>query len=266
MFDLSELLARYILEHDIRGTTIEYYGRVVGVYSSWSRDNNGNGFTARSVSEFLLAMQQADKSAYYRRSLRSGLVALLRYHGDDGRVRPVKLTDLDPQAWFPQEVAKLITCSAGIPPHDDPTYWPTLIPAAYHTGLSQCDLERLTRVDVTHDGIVRIHRSRTGKRSLTWMPPQLVESRPSSGPLWPRNVSLESFRKWFKKIVTRAGLSGTFKKLRKTSGTEFDLLYPGKGHEHLANTRHIFERHYNGRRIDPPPMRLPPLPDGHNSA
>lgn len=262
MAHIDRLLRSYIVEHDIRETTVNYYHRIVSVYKSWCASKRRRFiFTARTVSQFLYEMQQEGKTAYYRRSLRNGLIALLRFYGDDGSVRPVKIYQLELHAWFPHEVARLVACSCGVPPVADESYWPTIIQAAYYTGLAQSDLERLERRNVSQAGVTVIRRSRTGKRSITWMPSELLITRPSTGPLWPRDVSAETFRKRFKRIVTAADLRGTFKTLRKTSGTEFDLLYPGKGHEHLANTRAVFDRHYNAQRISSPPFRLPLLPD-----
>lgn len=58
-------------------------------------------------------------------------------------------------------------------------------------------------------------------------------------------------------VVAAAGLVGTFKTLRKTSGTQAEIL-TGRGHEHLANTRGIFEKHYlDRRRVHREPVRLP---------
>ena len=64
----------------------------------------------------------------------------------------------------------------------------------------------------------------------------------------------------FSRIVAKAGLDGSFKKLRKSSGTRAEQLEPGRGHIHLGNSRKVFEQHYLGN--DPAkiqPIRLPSL-------
>ncbi|MEX0677783.1 MAG: hypothetical protein WD063_11950 [Pirellulales bacterium] len=87
----------------------------------------------------------------------------------------------------------------------------------------------------------------------------MLAELPTSGPVFPTLWSNEQFRKDFRHVVHAAGLSGTFKKLRKSRGTEAELL-TGRGHEHLANSRKEFEVHYLDRtRVHREPIRLPPL-------
>lgn len=39
-------------------------------------------------------------------------------------------------------------------------------------------------------------------------------------------------------------MEGSIGKLRHSSGTAAEIIHPGHGHEHLGNTRDVFERHY----------------------
>lgn len=57
-------------------------------------------------------------------------------------------------------------------------------------------------------------------------------------------ASAESFRKEARKLISAAGLPGSLKWLRSGSGSNFERLHPGRGHEHLGNTRAVFEAHY----------------------
>ncbi len=254
----NKVVESYLLEHDLRPTTADYYRRVWSVFRAWlSEQPPGTTFSAQSVSQFLLAKQIAGRSPDYRRSLRNGLVALLRHRGDTDRVRPVKLRPLEPECWTTEQVVRLVATARQYRYRRDPDYWPTLIEAAYYTGLCQVDLETITRVHIAPDGTVCIRRSRTGKRVVAWLPTEILASRPGTGPLWPRQISAEMFRRHFAKIVTMAGLAGTFKRLRKSSGTAVEQLYPGRGHEHLANSRAVFERHYLAASHVPPAL-LPP--------
>lgn len=55
-----------------------------------------------------------------------------------------------------------------------------------------------------------------------------------------------------------AGLSGSIGRLRHSSGTAFEISHPQRGHEHLGNTRKVFEGHYLdesliGGEVDMPP-------------
>jgi hypothetical protein len=65
--------------------------------------------------------------------------------------------------------------------------------------------------------------------------------RPLCFPTWGR---LELWRREALRLVKLAGLSGGIGQLRHSSGTAVELHHPGRGHEHLGNTRAVFERHY----------------------
>ncbi len=249
------LLESYLLARELKPSSERWYREVAGLFSKW----NGGELTAVNVSRFLAAQQASGRSADYRKSLRNGLVALLRFHGDSGKVRPVKLTALRHVAWTRDEISALLQAvESVITGKADQRYWRTLIEAAYWSGLSQCDLHILQRQNVDRDGTVRGERSKTGKPFLTYIPPPLVSHVPS-GTIWPLRTSREYFRRVFHKIVLKAGLRGTFKTLRKSSGTSVERLHPGQGHRHLANSRAIFERHYWFERDAKPLRPEPPL-------
>jgi hypothetical protein len=186
-------------------------------------------------------------------------VAILRHADYAGRVRPVKLPPLANETWTTSEVLRLVGAARQYRFPRDPDYWPSIIAAGYYSGFGQCDLERITREAVAHDGTVVLHRSRTGKREVGWIPLEVIACRPHTGPLWERPFTVEMFRRHFAKIVNAAGLSGSFKRLRKSSGTTVEEKNPGMGHLHLANTRAVFERHYLSANHVPRPFIPPPL-------
>lgn len=249
---IQAVLDEYLLCHDLSGGTPDYYRRVVGVLCHWhGRPVLREEFTATLVNQFLAAKQEAGRSSYYRRSLRSGLRALLRFaHGTCERLRPVKCAELESDTWTPQEVGALAYSAGG---------FRLLIMTAYFTGLSECDLRRLRGEDISQDGAIRFRRQKTGKTVLVGIPPELRAELPAAGLLFPLRTSGEYFRRMFRVIVKAAGLKGTFKKLRRSSGTEIELLHPGRGHIHLGNTRPIFEAHYWDKRRAASPM-MPPNP------
>ncbi len=263
------VLADYLLYNDLADSTAHYYRRVVSVYSGWLLNNQEKpGFTPESVSLFLRDMQTNGASPYYVKSLRNGLRALLNFSGQRDRVRTVKIVPLELEAWSAIDVALLVQAApAVIMPNcrssqarDRRWYWRTIIPAAWYTGLSQGDLFRLTRDCIGNDGRTVMRRSRTNKVATVWLPPGIIaEIGNRDGAFWRPRTSQEYFRREFDRIVKAACLSGTFKKLRKSSGTAVEVAYPGRGHEHLANTRKVFEAHYlarNAMQIEPmrPPM------------
>lgn len=239
---LRSLTCEYTLLHDMAEESSDQYHKIVGVFCSWYRgDVPKKAFTNELLSQFLLEKQRAGLSSYYIKSLRSHLKALYLFAGGHGVVRNVKLAKLSPESWTSEEVGRLVAAT-------DDAYWREIIQAAFYTGLSQCDLHRVERQHFRDDGSLPWVRSKTGAEVLIGVPVEFLASLgPRIGPLWPLRTSKEYFRREFKKIVHAANLTGTFKKLRKSSGTDVELQFPGRGHEHLGNTRKIFETHYLDR-------------------
>lgn len=266
----QDVLDEYLLYNDLEATTEKYYRRVVSAYTAWSLNHHERSpFTPRNASAFLRDKQAAGVSPWYLKSLRGGLRALLNFSGQEEKLRRVKVTPLDPEAWSASDVAKLIEQVPRVimahkltdAAHDRRWYWRTVIPAAWYTGLSQGDLFALDRFRIEADGRIILNRSRTGKEAIVWIPPELIEAIGNrTGMIWRPRTSPEYFRREFERITTAAGLSGTFKKLRKSSGTAAEIANPGHGHEHLANTRKVFEQHYLSRHaIHRQPVRLPSI-------
>lgn len=252
---LSDALQDYLLTHDLADGSEVFYRRTVGVFKTWSgRDVSKDEFTPDAVNRFIRDKQQAGKSSYYCRSLRNGLRAILRHvHGDCGKLRPVRCKELLSDTWTPEEVGRLASAAKDLRMR-------RVIWGAYYTGLSQCDLWRIERRDVTPNGVIHFTRQKTGKRVVVAIPVELLEELPAEGLLFPLGTSPEWFRRLFAIIVKRAGLCGTFKKLRRSSGTAIEMMYPGRGHIHLGNSRQIFETHYLDKARDVKPM-MPPRPD-----
>lgn len=102
---MQDLLESYLLTRELRPSSERWYREVTAIFSAWLA---GRDFTADNLSRFLAEKQRAGLSADYRKSLRNGLVALLRFHGDDSRVRPVKLTTLAHETWNDSQIRNLL--------------------------------------------------------------------------------------------------------------------------------------------------------------
>lgn len=264
---LRNALANYVLYHDIGADTRKWYGRIVSVYCGWAGgDVLLEQFTGEAISRCIADKQALGRSPYYLRSLRNGLVAILHeVRGNEPieRVRSVKCPPLDPDAWLPHEVERLIHVGCADMADASRWRWQLVIPCGYYLGLDRCDLERLQQANFRDDGaLVNFRRSKTGGAPMGGIPPDLLESIrrrcPAKGPILRMGISPEWFRKVFAGIVQRAGLHGTFKKLRKSSGSLVENDEPGKGHKHLGNTRAIFEKHYEAKKITRGEPTLPP--------
>jgi integrase len=271
MSTLKQRLDEYVLYHDLAAETVKWYRRIVSVFCTWAGgDVPLDRFDGTAISRLLADKKALGRSPYYIRSLRNGLVAVLhdvRGNGPVERIRGVRCPPLQPEAWTPGEVEKLIADGCRGMPYDSLWRWQLCIALAYYTGLDRCDIEKLERRHFGPDGAVFYNRSKTGGEPTSGIPVELlafIDSRcPGKGPILRMGIGPEWFRKIFAKIVERAGLHGTFKKLRKSSGSLVEKSQPGKGHKHLGNSRAIFEKHYEARRMTrgdatlPPTIRLP---------
>lgn len=246
-----EVLGDYVLTHELRESTADFYRRVVSCLCTWhGGDVLADEFTVELCSRFLMFKQQAKLTSPYRRSLRNGLRALLNHAGRVGKLRPVRLHLDEPDSWTPEEISRLVDAA----PNE---WWRQVIELAYYTGLSQCDLHECTR-EAIRGGVLHWRRRKTGEPVYVPIPENLLCRLPPSGPLVGLPFSEEWFRKLFAKIVTAAGLVGTFKKIRKSAGTSVESLYPGAGHLFLSNSRKVFELHYMTRKscrpLSPKPL------------
>lgn len=248
---MSDLVEEYVLIRETRPATVQYYHTTVRLFAAFLGSDKVDGLTAGNVSRFLQALQNEGRSSYYRKSLRNGLVALLRFAGDAGRVRSVRLDRLQHAIWNPAQVRQLIAaCAIVFSNASQVRYWETLIAAAWYSGLSAVDLHQIERRHVGDDGRVSWIRTKTRAPVVTYIPADLV-SHVDRGPVWPLESSKEWFRRQFQRIVKQAGLAGSFKMLRRSSGSNVECLNPGRGHEHLGNTRAVFERHYRFGEVAP---------------
>ncbi len=269
MRTVDDLLADYLLTHELSAETADYYRRMIGVLCTWAKRRVPlDAFTPELVNRLLLDKQRWGLTGHYRKSLRSALRALLSHHFNGelpGKLRPVKVEAIVVEVWSASEVQLLIESCGYMRDDRKRRWWRTIIAAAYYTGLSVCDLWTLRPSNIDHRGIVLAKRSKTGKPIAMRLPqPWLTESLllgRGDEPLWGRPMAKETFRQTFARVVSKAGLTGSFKKLRKSCGTSVEMLHPGRGHIALGNTRQVFERHYFGRKqFDDNPMGPDELP------
>jgi len=267
---LKGALNHYTLYRTLAPETVAWYSRAVSVYCTWAGgDVPLASFNGQTISEMLLAKQRAGRSAYYVKSLRGGLVALLREVRGDApveRVRSVKTPPLDPHGLTPAEVERLVKQCDSLPPEARWRYR-LMILLGYYTALDAADIWRLERKHIDRRGWIAFRRGKTGSLIFVAIPPEVVAEIdrhcPRKGPLIRMGVSKEWFRRVIAGLFARAGLQGTFKTLRKTSASLVESEQPGMGHKHAGNTRAIFEKHYDVRRLTrekptmPPKIKLP---------
>lgn len=263
---LRTAVENYVLYHDLKAETRDWYKRIASVFCNWAGgDPLLDQFNGEAISRCLADKQAAGRSPYYLRSLRNGLVAILheiRGNQPVERIRGVRCPPLEPEAWTAAEVERLLSPGCDHMPEGSRWRWQLIIALAYYTGLDRCDLERIERRHFTAEGALIYRRQKTGGAVGGGVPGEVlaeIDRRcPAKGPILRMGISPEWFRRVFARVVARAGLHGTFKRLRKSSGSLVEREKPGAGHKHLGNTRGVFERHYEARAITRAEPTLPP--------
>lgn len=276
MITLKQALDRYILDRDLAAETAAWYVRVVSVFCTWAgRDVRLSQFHGEAISRFLAAKKAAGRRPYYLKSLRGGLVAVLReVRGSRPveRIRSVRCPPLEPEGWTAAEVQRLLSPGCDRMTEASRWKWELCISLGHYLGLDRCDIEELEQRHFADNGALLYHRRKTGQAPSGRIPRKLLamirRRCPRKGPICRMGISKEWFRRTFAAIVARAGLFGTFKKLRKSSGSLVEAKTPGLGHKHLGNSRLVFEKHYEVRRLTrgkptmPTVIRLPRQPRG----
>ena len=137
-------------------------------------------------------------------------------------------------------------------------YWPAIIRAAWDSGLRRGDLWRLTTGQIRKDRSALIVQSKTKKvQPCRFYQSTIAAIERAGGHLaWP--LCTRCFGQHFDEIQKASGvLRGTFRWLRRGSGSRIDADHPGTGHEHLGNGRQVFDAHYNAR-LNAAKRPLPP--------
>lgn len=184
------------------------------------------------------------------------------------RLKSWRTPELRVEVWSVDDVRRLVAaCSIAfvntsgfrsVWPWPREAYWRTLIAAAWSTGLSQIDLLSLHRKTIG-DGTWYQTRHKTGKGVTCCISPSVlreIDKHGITGIIWAHPATEEGWRGQFRRIVEEAGLTGTFKKLRKSAGTHAEKMVPGCGHMFLAHSRKTFESNYYAAPNEPV-VRLP---------
>lgn len=230
---------------------------------------------------YLRWMRENGRSTETRRSRRRNLLILWRAAADLGlaiepigrRVMRICACDKIITAWTMEEAMRLDRAAMrlqGYYPNGiaRANYWDSYIRGAWDSALRGCDLRSFERDWIPPHRRVVVVQRKTHKRIVIQFHQSTVEAinrtfPPKRALIWPLWASLDRWRREAKLIVRMAGLRGSIGRLRHSSGTAVELLSRGHGHEHLGNTREIFERHYldHSQLVDTRqlPPELPPL-------
>lgn len=267
----------YSLTRDVKASTLRQYVIVADLVEGWAGGPvRLDELDERSVSEWLRDYS-ATVAPHTVRGKKAMLLALWRAAADDGlasepsgrRVRRCRVPQLVPTAWTKAEVEQLLAAAARLPRRHRcglrrSAWWDLAIRVAWDSGLRWADLVAL-RVDaIAADGTASVTQEKTGRVSTFRLSGTTLEALRATLAACPRELvcpwpaSGETFRDQVTRLVEKAGIrAGTWRWIRRGSGTDVELQLEGAGHRHLGNTRRVFDQSYGdptiiGRRCPGP--------------
>ena len=259
----------YGLVRDVKPSTIEQYQIAANLWERWAgRPIRLDEMDEKSLSAFLrdYAATHAPDTV---RAKRNSILAVWRGAADDGlcdepmgrRVRRCSVPESVVTAWTREEVQQLLATAATLK-RSHPCglrrseLWPLAIRVAWDSGLRWADQMAIQVSAVRPDGLVSVRQNKTGKVSTFQFSTSTMAALRASLDRCPRSIVIpwtasgETFRDQVTTLVKKAGVrAGTWKWIRRGSGSDVELQERGAGHQHLGNTRAVFEKNYADRTI-----------------
>lgn len=254
----------YSVTRPIRQETARQYEIAADLLERWAgRPVRLDELDERSVSEWLRDYS-AKVAPSTVRAKKQAVMTLWRAAADEGlasepvarRVRRTSVPEKPVEAWTKAEVEQLLEAAATIPRYHAcglrrSTWFDLAIRVAWDSGLRWGDQIRLPVSAIHPDGWVSITQSKTQKVATFRLSSSTMEALRKSLEQAPRSLvmpwpgSHETFNAQVRRLVKRAKIrQGTWKWIRRASGTDVELQEEGSGHKHLGNTRKVFEAHY----------------------
>lgn len=263
---MIEYAQRYAMQRGLAESTQDTYAaHARGLARFLGHDDLGQ-ISTESVSAYLAKLKKDGGRDSYRKSARAHLVAMLKAAAADsslkcrpdwsGNVATVSVRDYQPQALTIEELRQLVAATEKMTGRyrghriHRAKWWNAYIRLAWDSGLAPCDVVLVTRRSLSLERATRTIRSKTGKRvwfhvresTLAAIDATFPPRRPECLPLW---GSWEMFRREFKRLANYADIpEATAKWIRAGSGCDVEKQAPGTGHQHLANSRAVFEQAY----------------------
>ena len=277
---LGDYARGYGLLRDCKPGTLRQYVIVADLFERWAgRPVRLDELDETSVSAWLRDYSATAASATVR-GKKTMLLALWRAAADDGlcepptrRIRSIRRSAPRPlvEAWTLEEVEALLAAARNLPRRHRcgltrAAWWDLAIRIAWDSGLRWGDLVALEVPRIRPDGACTVIQAKTGRPvSFRLSGPTLAALRASLAACprqlaspWP--ASQESFMAQVRTLVRKAGIrTGTWKWLRRGSGTDVEAQRPGSGSVHLGHApgSRVFAESYGdptilGRQIPSP--------------
>lgn len=266
------LLLEYVPEHILSTHVCPKYRRALELTVGCFGRHLGHSPTIedlcdRSVNSYLASLESSHARATVKGE-RARLLALWRSAFDaeltnvfPRRVRKVFLPDKHVEAWGEKELHALQSrCSRlkgyfknrwRVARRD---YGSGIVQYGYNAGTRLGDIEQLKLSDLGTDGSIYWVQSKTGIAQGVLLWPETIEAimavaSPDREYVFGGVLNRRYFYRWMKRIIKESGLTGTFRWIRRSSGSLVERDHPGWGHKHLGNTPEVFRKHYEDKRI-----------------
>lgn len=230
------------------------------------------------VSDFLTHLIESGLAKSTAKNYRAYILALWRSAYEDRlidrlptRVKKVKPVQREPEAWTHEEIHQLLAACDQM----RGVIWGTNIPqrlffrswicGAYDSALRCSDQFGLLQSDVSLSGDFSRVQNKTGysvRCQFSAMTMREIAAMEWSGPeVWPWKSRRRQFFLMAERLIKKAGIVGTLRRLRASAGSYRELVQPGSGHQLLGHRDSgVFRRHYEDRRITRGrPIAPPPL-------
>lgn len=130
-------------------------------------------------------------------------------------------------------------------------WWLAFVLASWDTG-HVSDMRLLLKSELDFEGRVTRLRHKTGKlirsqlskAALLAIDKIQLPNVQEVFPRWCNCVSRKCVTVEFRRIAGAAKVGGSLKWFRSGSGTQVEIENPGQGHQHLSNSRRVFENNY----------------------
>ncbi len=274
---LGVFVEHFLLARDVSEKYADTVRARVAAFEAWT----GCPVVLRSLtpgmlSEWLVSLQGAGLAAWTVKGSRANILAVwnaaadkhLCDYANPRQIRNITPPQQVPEGWSAEEVSRLVahceTLAAELPNGiSRSAYYSAVSRVGYDSGARRGDVLRMTQEQIDTSGLWTWVQKKTGKVNAARLHPStLAAIAETFGPCrslvfeWPYGPN--HWATEFGRIVTGAGLRGSFKWLRRSSGSLVEAQQPGAGHKHLGNGAAVFDRHYSVPRIADANRPMPP--------
>lgn len=278
---LADFSEQFSQARDIEDSTARQYRYAVNAINAYSKSVEGlncrgdegiyaSDLSPEFVDSWLRWLTKGHLSRHTIRSRRRHILILWRAahiagHTQEppGKLRIVKAPALPPTCWSIDEMREILKVASSLRGYYSQLgcfrsdWWQGAIRLDWDTAVRSCDLFELKSSDIhSNNSIVLVQ-----KKTSRWHVVRIHDStlrhvknyrRDDDSRLTPWVMSKNHFTDEFGDIVRKAGLSGTFKRIRSSSASNVEARYPGAGASHLGHVSRqaaVAVNHYLDPRI-----------------